>query len=91
MRKPDISEWKSSSNRMMLWKFEGILGLLFPPIIFFSSNLYYYLTVFVCIVFCMLLNRFGYTLPVFLRMIRLKIAGNRSLGRSRRSRPKRFF
>jgi len=81
MRHPDTAHWRDSARTPMFFMVDAYSAI---PLFVFLLHIRlwtFLLAVSIC-AFFMLLNKFGFTMPVFLRWIRAFFAGNIRSARS---------
>lgn len=79
------NKWRATAYETMFWKFDGRLSALFILVVFFPTSWQTYAVIFCAVIFFSILNRFGYTVPNFLRWVQLKLSGGKALARSERA------
>lgn len=75
MRNPDTVHWRDSARIPKFFFLDAYSAL---PLLFFLLHIRLW-TFITCVSICVffgLLNRFGFTLPVFLRIVRVFLSGN---------------
>ena len=82
LHRPDwLSSWKITAQRTLFWKFDGLLAI-FVLLQFFNIVLWQLPIVGIVLVFAFyLLNKRGYSIPVFFRLVGFALAGRRARGR----------
>lgn len=90
LHRPDWpSSWKITAQRTLFWKFDGLLAIwlgvllaIFVLLQFFNIVLWQLPIVGIVLVFAFyLLNKRGYSIPVFFRLVGFALAGRRARGR----------
>jgi intracellular multiplication protein IcmT len=81
MRHPETAHWRDSARTPRFFFIDGFSAI---PLLLFLLHIRLWTFVLACSIcaFFMALNRFGFTLPVFIRWLRAFTAGS-----ERRSRP----
>lgn len=81
MRHPDTAHWRDSARTPMFFVVDAYSAI---PLFLFLLHIRLWTFLLACsvCVFFMLLNKFGFTMPVFFRWIRSFIAGNVRSARS---------
>lgn len=75
--KPNAS-WRDSARRSKLWIFDS--SATFPLVFMMFSFTFSSFVIVLCFVaFLSVLSYYGYTIPVFLRFLRSKLAGKRKI------------
>jgi len=75
MRHPESAHWRDSARTPMFFMIDARSAM---PLVLFLLHIRlwtFFLSLCICIFF-MVLNRFGFTLPVFVRWLRSFLAGN---------------
>ena len=84
LHRPDwLSSWKITAQRTLFWKFDGLLAIWLGVLLqFFNIVLWQLPIVGIVLVFAFyLLNKRGYSIPVFFRLVGFALAGRRARGR----------
>ncbi|WP_304333834.1 hypothetical protein [Conchiformibius steedae] len=89
MRQDWLRSWRATSYRILFWKFDGLLAILLAALlaifVFLQLiNIVLWWLPFVGVagvIFFHLLNKRGYDIPNFFRLLGFMLAGRRSRGR----------
>lgn len=79
------NKWRPTAYETKVWIFDGRLSVLFILIVFFPAYWQTYAIIAIAVIFFAILNRFGYTVPNFMRWLGLKLAGGKALAKSEKS------
>jgi len=85
MRYPDTAHWRDSARTPMFFFLDAYSAI---PLLLFLLHIRLWTFILACTLcaFFMLLNRFGFSVPVFFRLLRTFLAGNQRFSRSWRAR-----
>ena len=88
MRHPDTAHWRDSARTPMFFVIDAYSAI---PLFVFLLHIRLWTFILACSVcaFFMILNKFGFSMPVFFRWLRAFFAGNVRLARSWTSVSKR--
>lgn len=88
MRHPDTAHWRDSARTPMFFIVDAYSAI---PLVLFLLHIRLWTFITACAIcgFFMLLNRFGFTMPVFFRLARSFMAGNVRNARSWLARKQR--
>lgn len=80
MKHPDTAHWRDSARTPRFFFMDAYSAI---PLLLFLLHIRLWTFILACTVcaFFMLLNRFGFSLPVFIRWLRSFIAGNNRVAR----------
>lgn len=80
LRNPDTAHWRDSARTAKLWGLDAFSLVPMIPFFFYMRTWTFVIAV-VGVAFFAILNKFGYTVRVFLRVARNFIAGRQKITR----------
>ena len=88
MRYPDTAHWRDSARTPKLFMIDAYSAI---PLFIFLLHIRWWTFITACCItaFFVLINRFGFTVPVFFRWLRAFMAGNERSARSWRVRKRK--
>jgi len=80
MRHPDTAHWRDSARTPKFFMMDAYSAI---PLVLFLLHIRLWTLILACSIcaFFMILNRFGFSVPVFMRWLRAYLAGNRRFSR----------
>jgi len=75
---PPDAHWRDSARSPQLWLIDA--SAVFPLFLFLMHmRMWTFIITMIAVIFLSILNRYGFTVPVFLRWLRTSLAGKRKL------------